>query len=55
MTTEELKARKEELVQAFATVLGVIDIATDMGEPIPSGAYSYLWNKWFRLDSLEIE
>ena len=48
----ELEARKQELQQAFATVLEILEIAGEMGSPPPDGVYSYLWKTKFKLEGL---
>ena len=55
MTVEELEARKQEIIDAFATVLDVIDLATEMGDTLPQGTYHYLWKKKFKLEGLEMK
>lgn len=53
--TELLELRRQEIVEAFATVLSIIDLCTEMHEVIPPGVYNYLWNKWFKLDGLKFD
>lgn len=52
MNAKDLEDRKIEIEKAFQTVLEVIDMFTEMGDIPPSGVYSYLWKKKFKLEDI---
>ena len=52
---EQLETRKQEIVDAFETVIDFIELCVEEGEVPPEAVFGYLWKKKFRLQDLNFE